>query len=169
MCCRVFVFVSALGVLPIAPLAGQTQRPAAKGKTWTMPHAADGHPDLQGIWTNATITPLERPAAFAEKPTLTDAEATAFEKYAANELNKLDGASEGPLLAVTGSSGTGGYNVLFLDRGSELARVGGVKRTSLVVAPPDGKVPPITPETRDKFARMLGRSRSDSVQERPLS
>ncbi len=136
----------------------------------TLPRMPDGHPDLQGIWTNATITPLERPAALANKPTLTDAEATALEKKSAQELSDLDGKSEGPLLAAAGSSGTGGYNVLFIDRGSEFARVDGVKRTSLVVDPPDGKVPPITAEARQRNAAAGGgMGRFDSVKDRPLA
>ena len=155
---RLFELVAALGIVSITPLAGQ------------IPRAADGHPDLQGIWTNATITPMERPAALAEKPTLTDAEAAAFEKRAADDLSNLDGKSEGPLLAAAGSSGTGGYNVLFIDRGSELARVDGVKRSSLVVDPADGKVPPTTPEARQRSAAMMRANfRFDSAKERPLA
>src|SRR5579863_1218060 len=151
---RLFELVAALGIVSITPLAGQ------------VPRAADGHPDLQGIWTNATITPMERPAALAEKPTLTDAEAAAFEKRAADDLSNLDGKSEGPLLAAAGSSGTGGYNVLFIDRGSELARVDGVKRSSLVVDPADGKVPPTTPEARQRSAAMMRANfRFDSAKE----
>src|SRR5579872_5590601 len=87
-----------------------------------IPKTPDGHPDLQGVWTNATVTPLERPPAFAAKPTLSDAEAVAFEKQQAKELQDVDGKSESPLLAAAGSNGTGGYNVLFIDRGTEMAR-----------------------------------------------
>jgi len=123
--------------------------------------------DLTGIWTNATITPLERPAGVT-KATLTDAEAKAFEKQAGEELAKLDGASEGPLLTATGSAGTGGYNVLFVDRGSELARVNGVKRTSLIVDPPDGKVPPLKPEARARNA-AAARVSQGGVKDRPLA
>src|SRR5947207_1809649 len=117
------------------PLPGQSPCPElrAKARNLTMPRTPDGHPDLQGVWTNATITPLERPAAMAGKATLTDAEALALEKKSAEELAKVDGTSEGPLLAAAGSSGTGAYNVLFIDRGSEFARVDGVKQTSLIV------------------------------------
>jgi hypothetical protein len=121
---------------------------------------------LQGIWTNATITPLERPAEFAGKPTLTDVEAAALEKKGAKDLADVDGKSEHPLLAAAGSNGTGAYNVLFIDRGTEFARVDGVKRTSLIVDPPDGKVPPITPEARRRNAARPG-NRFDSVKDRP--
>jgi hypothetical protein len=166
---RVFASLSALAVMLAAPLPGQPPSAASltKAKTWTVPRTPDGHPDLQGIWTNATITPLERPAALAGKATLTDAEALALEKYSAEDLAKVDGASEHPLLAAAGSNGTGGYNVLFIDRGSEFAKVDGVKRTSLIVDPPDGKVPPITAEARQRTASMAGGSRFDSVKDRP--
>ena len=87
--------------------------------------------------------------------------------------NAQDGQSDGPLIRAAGSSGTGGYNVLFVDRGTELARVDGVKRTSLIVDPPDGKVPPLTQEARDRFSRRRGSGilglNYDDVKNRPLS
>ena len=136
----------------------------------SLPKAADGHPDLQGVWTNATITPMERPKALAGKATLSDAEATAYEKAQLKELNDQDGQSDGPLIAAAGSSGTGGYNVLFVDRGTELARVDGVKRTSLIIDPPDGKIPPMTPEGRERIqAMMKGFNRFENIKARPLS
>jgi hypothetical protein len=85
-------------------------------------------------------TPVGRPAEFVGKATLTDAEAKIWEKKDAQAWQDLDGTSDGPLHA-TGSAGTGAYNVLFYDMGSELARVDGVKRTSMVIDPPDGKTP----------------------------
>ena len=67
-------------LLPGTAIAGQARtadrtpvRPAA-GKAWVAPRAADGHADLQGLWENNSATPLERPAAFADKPRLTDEE-----------------------------------------------------------------------------------------------
>src|SRR5271168_4026663 len=126
----------ALGIIVIA-------LPAFAQTTPKAPRTPDGHPDLQGIWTNVTLTPLERPAEWAGKPTLSEAEAKAFEKHDA-ETNTIDGNTDGKLLQSAGSAGTGAYNNLFFDRGSELARVDGQKRTSLIVDPPDGKVPVIT-------------------------
>ena len=147
-----------------ASLSGQT------GKNWSAARALDGHPDLQGTWTNVTLTPMERPANFKDKPSLTLEEARAFEKHSAQELLEVDGKSDHPLLAAAGSSGVGGYNVLFIDRGSELAKVDGVKRTSLIVDPPEGKMPP---RTKDGKRRMAGMYKSfmtyDSVKDRPLS
>jgi hypothetical protein len=105
-----------------------------------VPRTPDGHPDLQGVWTNATITPLERPQEFAAKATATDAEAKAYEAKD-NEVNTLDSDVTSNFNRRTGGPGVGAYNNLFVDRGSELARVDGVKRTSLIIDPPDGKIP----------------------------
>jgi hypothetical protein len=158
---RYLVSLGAAAVLSAARMAAQTSE--------AVPRTPDGHPDLQGIWTNATITPLERPAALAGKATLTDAEARVLEAKSAQELVEYDGKSEGPLLTATGSAGTGGYNALFLDRGSEFARVDGVKRTSLIIDPPDGKVPRLTAEAGRRFAASYAGGGFDSVKDRPLS
>jgi hypothetical protein len=173
-CCRFLACVGVLAALFAAPVLGQAPgkapNPTPKAKSGKIPRSPDGHPDLQGVWTNATITPLERPSRFNGKATLTDAEATAYDKSDAEELQKQDGASDGPLIAAAGSSGTGGYNVLFVDRGTELARVDGVKRTSLIVDPPDGKVPPMTDEARKRISGLMRNfNHYDTVKERPLS
>jgi len=149
----------------VAPLPGQT---TAKRQISAMPRTADGHPDLQGVWTNATLTPMDRPAAFNGKSTVSDAEAAVWEKQQQDEVAAGDGKSDSDFHRRAGSGETGGYNALFIDRGSELARVDGVKRTSLVIDPPDGKVPPLTPEARQKLASMR-RGGTASAQDRPLS
>jgi hypothetical protein len=133
--------------------------------------AQSAHSDLQGTWTNATITPLQRPSEWAGKVTVTDAEAKKFEQAQANDLKKEDGASDGPLIAAAGSSGTGGYNALFIDRGSELARVDGLKRSSLIIDPPDGKMPPQTQEAKERFAALMKTmmGKYDNVKDRPTS
>lgn len=148
-------------------LAVTAQTP--KSKNWTAPRTADGHPDLQGIWTNVTLTRLERPKDFEGKATVSDAEAKIYEQKDADDLKKEDGQSDGPLIAAAGSSGTGGYNTLFVDHGTELARVDGVKRTSLIIDPPDGKIPPLTPQARERNAGMRRTISYDSVKDRPLS
>ena len=161
---RFLLVLGALAMFVVAPLPGQTS------KNWSVPRTPDGHPDLQGIWTNVTITPMERPAMYASKATVTDEEAKAYEKNSEQELKDTDGKSHSALLAAAGSDGTGGYNVLFVDRGSQLARVDGVKRTSLIIDPPNGKMPPMTPEGKQ---RMMGMFKSfntyDSVKDRPTS
>ncbi|MGO4885509.1 MAG: hypothetical protein ACLP59_32500 [Bryobacteraceae bacterium] len=155
------VILAALSVSLPGPIAAQNKGP--------VPRTADGHPDLQGVWTNATITPLERPAALAGKATVTDAEARLIETKSADELAEADGKSEGPLLTATGSAGTGGYNALFIDRGSELARVDGVKRTSLIIDPPDGKVPHLSAEAGRRMVALYAGTSFNGVKDRPLS
>jgi len=171
---RLLTAAGAFLVLLAAPLPGQTssptRQPGAKVKTAAVPRTKDGHPDLSGIWTNATRTPLERPAQYAAKPTLSDQEAAVFEKSQAEELKKEDGQSDGLIIAAAGSSGTGGYNALFIDWGTEMARVDGQKRTSLVIDPADGKVPPLTGEARQRLAGMMRSfNKYDDVKDRPLS
>ena len=154
--------LGALALVAAAALLGQNK------SAWNVPRTADGHPDLQGVWSNATRTPLERPPEFAGKATLTDAEAKAWEQQEHQAWQELDGTSEGPLHKQKGSEGTGAYNVLFYDMGNGLARIDGVKRTSMVIDPPDGKIPPMLPEARERNRRRPPQS-EDNVKERGLS
>ena len=125
---------------------------------------------MQGVWTNATLTPMERPTQYKDKATLPDAEAKAYEQKEL-DVNNID-KPDAPLLAAAGSgsgaTAVGGYNNLFMDRGSELARVDGVKRTSLVIDPADGRVPPMLPEARTRNASMF-RNSFNTVKDRPLA
>jgi len=121
------------------------------------------HPDLQGIWTNATITPLERLPQFAGKATVSDAEAARFEKQNNAQLYGDARSSSAE------QDRDHAYNALFFDRGTELARVDGQKRTSLIISPEDGKIPPLTPEGKKRLAtRARTVARFDSVKDRPL-
>jgi hypothetical protein len=164
---RSLMSLPAMAVVIVAPLAAQAQsQPArastpAHSKAWTVPHTADGLPDLQGIWTNATITPLERPAQFASKATVTDAEAKAFEK------GNNDGLYGDQRSSNPEADRDHAYNALFFDRGTELARVDGVARTSLIIDPPDGKIPPLTAEATKRNANRF-RNSFNSVKDRPL-
>ena len=162
---------AAIGFLAIviAPVAGPTRAGQTRAGQTRIPRASDGHPDLQGVWTNATLTPLERPADLAGKATLTDAEAKTYEKKDL-QSNTLDSDVESNFNKATGGPGVGAYNNLFVDRGSELARVDGLKRTSLIIDPPDGKIPPLTDEARQQTSVALRAfARYDRVKDRPLS
>jgi len=99
------------------------------------------------VWNNASRTPFERPAVFEGRATISDEEARkceARENERWEEGSKIDG---GRPVSIEG----GAYNVLFYDNGRDLTRIGGQKRTSMVVDPPDGHVPPLTPEARDRL------------------
>jgi hypothetical protein len=108
----------------------------AAPKSWTPPHTPDGQPDLEGIWTNATLTPLERPADLAHKEFLTEQEAA---QYAQRALKDVDGDRR------DGGSNTDvnrAYNEFWRDRGKVVPD----RRTSLVTDTPDGRIPPLTAE-----------------------
>jgi hypothetical protein len=128
-----------------------------------VPRTPEGWPDFQGTWTNATLTPMERPASVGGRATLNEAEAAAYEKQAADNIN-ADRKGRDPEQDLH----CGGTN-RFADCGAELARVGGAKRTSLIVEPEDGRAPEFRPEARAAAEeRMRPASRFDSVKDRPL-
>ena len=102
---------------------------------------SDGQPDLQGIWTSATVTPLERPADLAGKLTFTAEESAAYEKQAV-QRNNADHRGTGKEADVAG-----GYNNFWFDRGTKAV---GTRRTSLIVDPPDGRIPALLPEAEKR-------------------
>src|ERR1019366_616688 len=114
---RNLIKFSAGSLLAAASLWAQT---AAAPKAGAIPRAADGHPDLTGIWSNATRTPFERPDVFAGKATLSDAEAREWEAREAQRWEEGSTVDGGRPVTIQG----GAYNVLFYDNGSELARIG---------------------------------------------
>ncbi len=119
--------------------------------TATFAHAATpyqaprtfwGAPDLQGTWTNASLTSLERDDRFKGKAVLTPAEAATFERTNAfAQFAEQDAKPTDPSVKATASSDPGGYNAFWLDPGTRLAVVNGEARTSFIVDPPNGKVP----------------------------
>ena len=135
-------FVWFAGLAP-AHLTAQTQ-PAKK---FTSPRTPDGQPDFQGNWATATLTPLERPPEFAGRESLTAQEAAEYAKHSLEEANsdRRDGGAEADLRR--------NYNEFWRDRGTSVVAT---RRTSLIVDPPDGKVPPLTPEAQRKQAAMAG-------------
>lgn len=122
---RIIVLVTSVLVISASIAFAQSKTQA---KQWTPPRTTDGQPDLQGVWTNATITPFERPAQLAGKAFLTEQEAAEIEKQSAQ--TKVD--------RPPGAGDVGNYNQVWFDSGTKVV---GTRQTSLVVDPPDGKVP----------------------------
>ena len=145
----------ALGVVTLSAQGPATaKKPAGK---WVPERLADGHPDLQGVWANNTVTPLERPKAWEGKSTLTDQEVAELQKLA-NQIYDNDGDAQfgdGLILAVldkqtnpkSGDKLTGNYNQFWL-----VGRDWHDRRTSLVTDPPDGKIPALLPEAKTRIA-----------------
>jgi hypothetical protein len=106
--------------------------------------AVDMRADLQGIWNFSTITPLERPAEFADKEFLTDAEAAQYEARIVQRNNR-DTREQSADADVASA-----YNEFWWDRGVHAARVNGRARTSLIVDPPDGRIPALTADGQQR-------------------
>jgi hypothetical protein len=165
-----------MGILSLAsmPVAGQASLAGEKAKTagaqaktakaWTPTRTPDGQPDLQGIWSNATVTPLERPAELAGKATLTEQEAAVYEKQMVERSNVDRRPPVGTEADVAGA-----YNEAWTDRGTKVVKT---RRTSLIVDPPDGRIPPLTPEAQKKALDRAEARRlhpADGPEDRPLN
>jgi hypothetical protein len=136
---------------------GEPARHGAAGR-WTAPRTAWGHPDIQGVWDSTTGTPLERPRDLADKEFLSDEEAADRER---RRFAQFDSPDRGP------GNPTGDYGSVWRE-GSKNA----VNRTSLIVDPKDGRLPPLTAEGRTaQEARRQARGRrgpADSWEDRSL-
>src|SRR5580658_780055 len=124
-------------LLTAMPAAAQTSPGAAK--TWTVPRTPDGRPDLQGLWNNTTLTPLERPRNFSSKEFFaTEEEAAAYAKGIVDrrEQDPNDGAND-----------VADPNVWW-ERATTVVATG---RTSLIIDPPDGRIPALTPEAQNRM------------------
>src|SRR5215475_2584881 len=166
---RVVLSIGIVALLSFT-VAAQVRKPAAK--PYSPPRMADGHADLQGTYDLATLTPLERPAGM--NAVLTDEEAAKLELNVANQNELRGGAISGDRAAPpkggdgsTGAAGgVGGYNNFWLDAGSSYTVVNGEKRSSIVIDPADGRVPPLTTAARQRAAARILRPTSDTTESR---
>ena len=146
--------VSALAIAVVAPLAGQSG-------TYSPQRTPDGKPDLQGNFTFATITPLQRPEALKGKALLTPEEAAAFERSENNRLNRdlFDPEKGQPSAGYPGRAQGGvlSYNDFWYERGDQLTKD---RRTSLISDPADGRIP-FSAATRARQAERAKRSESE--------
>jgi hypothetical protein len=156
---KFFALLPTLALVALAFAGGQSTQ------KYTPPRTPDGQPDLQGVWTNATVTPFQRPAELGTKQFFTAEEAAAYAKQRVQQGNA--DLIEGP----RGASDLArrAYNNFWVDRGTNVYKT---MRTSIVIDPPDGRIPPLTPAAKakyDAFHAHLAQHPSDGPQDRLLT
>ena len=148
------LLIAAVSLVPV-PVAGQarttTTKPTASSKGWTAPRTTWGDPDLTGIWNNATSTPLQRAAADG-KPILTDEEAAEFAADLVYDLtrDRRDGGAQADVNRA--------YNEHWMD--PKRLEITADRRTSLIIDPPDGRIPPLVPLSPEREKRRIARGES---------
>ena len=125
------VSLMVVGIVFLASLPADAQAPRTVGDTWTAPRTSWGDPDLQGTWTNTTTTPLQRPSSLVGQEFLTDEERAALDEENAP--------------GIDAAPGVGAYNNFWMEQGFVS------QRTSLIVDPPEGRLPAITPKAQHRL------------------
>ena len=146
--------------------------PPSSAAVWTVPRTPDGHPDMQGIWTMHTFTPLVRPARYANQEFLTDKEAAELTALLSEEdVDPLVAgvfalSDEERRKRVKQDDPTHYDNAMWL--ATPHLKPLSSNRTSLIYDPPDGKIPPQTPEARQRAAARRALAGFDSYENRPM-
>jgi len=154
------LIVSCLAVASVGAQAPASSTKSSSGATWSVPRTVDGQPNLQGVWANNSITPLERPEVFKGRTTMTDAELEELKKSAADLFSVRQAGDllgdrliqeilKDPNLRPFDPD-TGNYNSFWV-----VAREWD-NRTSLIIDPEDGKIPPITEQMRNSRRTRQG-------------
>jgi hypothetical protein len=137
---------------------------------YRAPRMPDGTPDLQGVWTNATATPMERSPELGERRAFTEQEAAAISKAAIAAV-EADAAPSDPnkkIEAISSLPPVGNYNLFWTDRGMTVANINGEWRTSMIIEPSNGRVPALTAEGQQRMTARGARNPNDGPEGRAL-
>lgn len=137
---------------------------------YRAPRLPDGSPDLQGVWTNATATPVERSPQLGERRAFTEQEAAAISKAAIAAV-EADAAPSDPnknIEAISSLPPVGNYNLFWTDRGMTVAHINGEYRTSMIIEPANGRIPPLTAAGQQRSAARAARNPNDGPEGRAL-
>jgi hypothetical protein len=166
-----------LGASIATAVVAQTS-PAAVAKGYKAPRTALGQPDLSGVWSNATITRLERDPKYGERLVLTPDEAKTIEGASDQRNARLRADTDTSIKKVddlpecqSGAQGPAcGYNAFWTDPGTRLVRIGGEARTSILTAPANGRLPgrPAAPAAPAGGARAQAGGNFDNPENRAL-
>ena len=145
---RAYAALIAVVGLTAAPVGAQpqTQAPSDAG---ALPRTPWGDPDLQAIWNNFTITPLQRPESLGDKAFLTEAEVAEMEERAAERHSQANAPSEVRTEPLPAGGNVGAYNSFWTEQGTAVVRT---RRTSLISDPPNGRLPQLTAEAAARMA-----------------
>ncbi len=167
-------------ILATASIHAQSKYSTDPAPGYQVPRTPDGKPDLQGVWGNNSVTPMTRPTQWKDKAVLTDAGVEELKQLSARYVDQggdaifgnfvqmmLNAKDKGAFAQVSYDPSTGNYNQFWMaDREWD-------NRTSLIIDPPDGQLPPLTPEAQARRAEAARRPRlrgpSDGPEDRPLS
>ncbi|MED5564809.1 MAG: hypothetical protein VYB16_09935 [Gemmatimonadota bacterium] len=146
-----FLVLGLAGVsVAVAPSSAAAVEFNPDQQQWVMPRTPDGHPDLQGNWSNATLTPIQRPDG--SDPVLTWEEVATMEGRRQGLIDATSAASDPDREAPEAGGGVGGYNYVYIDGGDHIAIYNGEPRSSLVMNPADGRIPSLTSEAEQRVA-----------------
>jgi hypothetical protein len=146
---------------------GLMMGPAAIGQgSRGIPRTPDGRPDLTGNYDANTLTPLERPEKFGRRRSLTDQEAAELLRTQATRNEEADKPSDPNRKAPKAGTLAGSYNDFWKSFGNRVVTIGGEKRSSIVIDPPNGKIPPMTAEGQARDEALGGLAGRTDVLER---
>ncbi|MBM0107233.1 hypothetical protein JM946_21055 [Steroidobacter sp. S1-65] len=148
------------GIAVLLAVISMTAHPEGSAR-YQPPRLADGAPDLQGVWTNATATPMERAVELGTRRAFTDAEAAAISRaaIAAVEADARPSDPDKKIEAASSLPPVGNYNLFWTDRGMQVAVIDGEYRTSMIIEPLNGRMPPLTEAGQRRIAATrIGRS-----------